>query len=95
MPGQIITLYGIGFGALNPAIPAGQIATAANPLATAVTVTIGGVNATVDYAGASVGSVGLYQFNVTVPNVGTGNQPVVVTLGGTAVNPSLLLTVGQ
>ena len=93
-PGQIITLYGIGFGALTPAIPAGQIATAANPLAAAVTVTIGGVNATVDYAGSSVGSVGLYQFNITVPNVAAGNQPVVVTLGGTAVNQSLLLTVG-
>ncbi|HLH41274.1 MAG TPA: hypothetical protein VKX39_19150 [Bryobacteraceae bacterium] len=94
-PGQVITLYGIGFGALSPPIPTGQIATAANKLAAPVTVTIGGVNAVVNYAGASVGSVGLYQFNVTVPNVAAGNQPVVITLGGAPVNQSLLLAVGQ
>ena len=91
--GQVITLYGIGFGPLSPAIPVGLIATSANQLAAPVTVSIGGVNATVNYAGSSVGSVGLYQFNVTVPSVAGGNQPVVITLGGTPLTQSLLLTV--
>jgi trimeric autotransporter adhesin len=94
-PGQVITLYGIGFGAVTPSLPVGQIATSAAALTTPVTITIGGVNATVDYAGASVGSVGLYQFNVTVPSVAAGNQPVVVSLGGTALNQPALLTVAQ
>jgi uncharacterized protein (TIGR03437 family) len=93
--GQVITLYGIGFGPVTPSLAAGQIATATGTIASPVTVSIGGVNATVDYAGISIGSVGLYQFNVTVPSVAAGNQPVVITLGGTALNQSLLLTVGQ
>ncbi len=46
-------------------------------------VTIGGLAATVTYAGWSSGSVtGLYQINVTVPKVTAGDQPVVVSMGG-------------
>ncbi|HEY6347166.1 MAG TPA: hypothetical protein VIY49_37215 [Bryobacteraceae bacterium] len=94
-PGEAITFYGIGFGPVSPAVPAGQIATAANQLTTPLTVTIGGANATIGYAGLSVGSVGLYQINVTVPAVAAGNQPVAINLGGVAGTQTLLLTVGQ
>jgi uncharacterized protein (TIGR03437 family) len=93
--GQTITLYGIGFGPVSDNVQPGQPATAPDKLTTPLTISIGGVNATLSYAGLSPGSVGLYQFNVTVPNVSAGNQPVTINLGGTAGTQTLLLTVGQ
>jgi uncharacterized protein (TIGR03437 family) len=48
-----------------------------------VTVTVGGKNATVIYAGLTQGFVGLYQINLIVPAGLTGSQPVVVTSSGT------------
>jgi uncharacterized protein (TIGR03437 family) len=89
----VITLYGIGFGPVTPSIPAGQVATVPNTLVTALTVQIGGMDASVGYDGLSVGSVGLYQFNVTVPDVPDGDQALLVQVGGTTVDESLLLTV--
>jgi uncharacterized protein (TIGR03437 family) len=48
-----------------------------------VTVTIGGVDAVVAYAGSAAGEVsGLMQVNVIIPlTAPTGTQPVVVTVG--------------
>jgi uncharacterized protein (TIGR03437 family) len=46
-------------------------------------VTINNHNATVLFAGLSPGSVGLYQFNVVVPDqVGKGNLNVLINTGG-------------
>jgi uncharacterized protein (TIGR03437 family) len=93
--GQTITLYGIGFGPVSDNVQPGQPASAPDKLTTPLTIAIGGVNATLSYAGLSPGSVGLYQFNVTVPSVSAGNQPVAINLGGVAGTQTLLLTVGQ
>src|SRR5579883_2893709 len=50
-PGEVIILWGTGFGPANPPVSAGQVFGGANPLASAVTVTIGGQDAPVDFAG--------------------------------------------
>jgi uncharacterized protein (TIGR03437 family) len=52
----------------------------------AVSVTIGGQPAIVDYAGAAPGLVaGVFQLNVRIPtSVAAGNLPVVVTVGNIA-----------
>lgn len=71
--GETITMYGVGFGPVSPSIPAGQIVQQSNQLAEKFQVQFGGVPATISYAGLAPGSVGLYQFNVVVPNVGAGN----------------------
>jgi len=79
--GETLTLYGVGFGPTTPAIPSGQVV--ANPASTStpVTVTVGGVNATVIYAG--IIEAGLYQINLTVPqNAGTGDQPIQASVNG-------------
>jgi uncharacterized protein (TIGR03437 family) len=48
-----------------------------------VTVTVGGLAATVSFAGTPVGLVGISQVNFTVPaTAALGVQPVVVTVGG-------------
>ena len=94
-PGEVITLYGIGFGPVSPSTPAGTIATQAGSLTNPVTVQFGSTPATVQYAGLAPGFVGLYQFNVQVPNILAGDWPLVVSVNGTAVAPNLFVTTGQ
>ena len=83
--GDTIIFYGIGFGAVTPAIAAGQIVQQTNALALPLQVNFGTARATVSFAGLAPGAVGLYQFNVVVPAV-TANDalPVTFTLGGVA-----------
>ena len=64
-----------------------------NPLPT---VTIGGANATVNYAGPVVGSIlGLLQMNVVIPTGSTtgATVPVVVTIGGNTTQANVTLAV--
>ena len=68
-PGETIILYGVGFGAVTPVIPAGQIVTQLNQLAAPFQVNFGSAQATVTYDGLATTAVGLYQFNVTVPTI--------------------------
>jgi uncharacterized protein (TIGR03437 family) len=91
--GQAVTLYVNGLGPVSntPASgdPAGtqQLSSTVNP----VTVTIGGANAPVSFAGLTPGTVGLYQVNVTVPaEIAAGNQAVTVTVGGVSSKASVL-----
>lgn len=80
-PGEVIILWGTGFGPANPAVPSGQTFNGANPLANTVTVTIGGQSAPVDFAG--VVGAGLVQINVHVPsNISNGDAGVIATVQG-------------
>ena len=92
--GDIITIYGVGFGAVNPNIPAGQIVTATNSLVVAPQILFGSTPATVQFAGLASGYVGLYQFNVQVPSVTASDKvPVSFTLGGVPGTQTLYTTV--
>ncbi len=75
LPGETVVLYGNGFGATTPGTPNGQIISTPLPLATPPTLTIGGLPATITFAGLS--GTGLYQINAIVPAVPTnGAIPV-------------------
>jgi len=79
--GEVIILWGTGFGPASPAVPAGQVFSGGNKLANTVTATIGGQSAAVDFAG--VVGAGLVQINVHVPaSISSGNAPVVLSVGG-------------
>jgi uncharacterized protein (TIGR03437 family) len=78
--GETLELYGVGFGPTNPPVPAGTAYNGAAPTANAVTVTIGGVPATVLFSGIT--TTGLYQFNVLVPSAGTGDQLLQASVNG-------------
>jgi uncharacterized protein (TIGR03437 family) len=81
MPGEVITLWGTGFGPATPPVSAGQIFTGVSNLSNTVTLTIGGQAATVKFAG--VVGAGLVQLNVQVPtSINDGDAAVVVTVGG-------------
>jgi uncharacterized protein (TIGR03437 family) len=82
-PGETIVLWGTGFGLANPAVPSGKVVTTPSPLGSIVTVTVGGLPATVDFAG--VVGAGLVQINVHVPSsINNGDAAVIATVGGVA-----------
>jgi uncharacterized protein (TIGR03437 family) len=89
--GEAVVIYATGLGATSPAVATGQAAPAVPPLAlvtTPVKVTIGGVEAAVEFAGLAPGFVGLYQVNARVPaGVTAGNAvPLVLTQNGVPSN---------
>lgn len=92
-PGETILIYGTGFGPTNPALPCAHPVTTPAVLANSVRVTIGGVAAPVAYAGL-VGA-GLYQFNVTVPNVPDGDAAVLAQIGGVQTQAGVSITIQQ
>lgn len=78
-PGDVILLFGTGFGPTDPPAPEGEIITQTSRVLTPVIVRIGNVLADVAFAG--VVGAGLYQFNVTVPNLPNGDHAVVAEIG--------------
>jgi uncharacterized protein (TIGR03437 family) len=86
-PGEIVSLFGTGFGDTNPSVPAGQLDAGISSLTNPISVNIGGVtlsSSDVLYAGLSPQSIsGLYQINVRIPvSAGAGDIPVTITIGG-------------
>jgi len=93
-PGDIITLYGVGFGSVTPSIPPGQVVQQLNTLAAPFHLLFGQTEATLQYDGLAPSLIGLYQFNVTVPNVTASDAvPVTFTLAGVAGTQTLYIAV--
>jgi uncharacterized protein (TIGR03437 family) len=91
-PGEVIVMYGNGFGLTNPKAVNGQVQSGAAPLIETPVITIGSANATVQFAGLT--ATGLYQLNVTVPSpLPDGDAPVVAKIGGLASPAGALLTI--
>uniref|UniRef100_Q02AE4 IPT/TIG domain-containing protein n=1 Tax=Solibacter usitatus (strain Ellin6076) TaxID=234267 RepID=Q02AE4_SOLUE len=92
-PGEIIQIYGTGFGATQPAISATALVPAPLPIANPqdLRIRIGGQDATVAYAGLI--SPGLYQVNVVVPQLADGDYAVIAELRGLLTSPNVMLTV--
>jgi uncharacterized protein (TIGR03437 family) len=90
-PGETIELFANGFGSVNPPVVKGSAAQSGT-LSPLPSISIGGVNAAVSFAGLSV--PGEFQFNVAVPsNLANGDQPITVTYGGQTTQPGTLMTV--
>jgi uncharacterized protein (TIGR03437 family) len=83
--GHVIQLYANGLGPVNNQPASGDPTAAGSSLATTTTnptITIGGMNAPVQFSGLAPTVVGLYQVNVTVPNMASGTQSVTISIGG-------------
>ena len=93
--GSIVAIYLTGAGQLTPADKTGALGTANQAIAATVTVTIGGLDAPVTYAGAAPGSIqGLYQINATVPaGSASGSVPLQVKVGGTYAQSAVTMYV--
>ena len=79
--GDVVELFGVGFGPTNPAVLAGQPYSGAAPTTNPVQLQIHGTSVTPFFSGIS--GAGLYQINLTIPaGLGTGDQPLLATAGG-------------
>lgn len=93
--GDLVYLYGVGFGPTNPSVPAGQplqlpAGTAAQTTNT-VAVSINGKNVLTGFAYLS--ETGLYQINLTIPSgLGIGDQPLVATVAGVSTQTNVVIS---
>jgi uncharacterized protein (TIGR03437 family) len=95
-PGDVIILWGTGFGPTDPVAPDGApVPSNATFSTTALpTVTIDNVQAKVYGAALAPGFGGLYQIAIQVPaSLGSGDWPVQATIGGVPSPSGVLLTV--
>jgi len=91
-PGQYVTAYLTGQGAVNPAAPTGDAAPL-DPLSfpvAPVLVKIGGKAATLQFAGLAPGFVGLMQMNIQIPDVPAGELPLEVSVGGVSAQQTTI-----
>lgn len=91
-PGEIILLFGNGFGPTDPPAPSGILLKQPAVLASPVRVWIGGQEVN-DVLFAGLVSPGLYQFNVRVPETGAGDQQVIAEIAGHRTPAGPLVTV--
>ena len=92
-PGEIVVLYGTGFGQSNPKIDFSKLFTVSAPIAQTVTATVGGTAAKVD---GYLVSPGVYQFNLTVPpDAAAGDAAVILSVAGSKTQAGLSLAVSR
>lgn len=81
-PGDEVILFGSGFGPTDPDVPSGQAIESAVPLANPVTIRID--TQTVTVSSARLASPGVYQFQITVPDLPDGDHSVWAQIAGVA-----------
>lgn len=80
--GELVILYGTGFGPTNPALPPGVTTDTAALYVANATVTVGGLPAS-GTVFLLAGGYQVYQMNLTLPaNLPPGDQPIVATVNG-------------
>lgn len=94
-PGDRLVIYGVGFGATTPAVSAGRITTQTTDLGSGLRVQVGSASATTEFRGLAPNFVGLYQFNIVVPNVQAGDQEIFMEIDGQRTQTGVFLTTGN
>ena len=90
-PGETVVLYANGFGTTSIPVVSGSI-TQSGTLSPLPKITIGGLAATVTFAGLV--APGEYQFNVVVPStLADGDQPITAKYSGQATQSGSLITI--
>jgi uncharacterized protein (TIGR03437 family) len=95
-PGDVVILWGTGFGVTTPPLASGQLvpSTQLYSVANPPVITVGGVQATVYGAALAPGFAGLYQIAIRIPlTVGSGDQPVIARVGSVSSPTSVYVTV--
>lgn len=90
-PGEMILFFGTGFGPTNPAVAPGKVFSGAAGLVDNVVMRIGGIAVTPAFAGLS--SSGLYQFNVTIPDLPDGDRAIEMQINSISIQTGLILPV--
>jgi uncharacterized protein (TIGR03437 family) len=95
-PGDVLILWGTGFGPTTPPVLPGGVTPADQTYATSTlpAVTINNIPATVYGAALASGYAGLYQIAIQVPaTIPDGDWPVIATIGGIPSPNGLMLAV--
>jgi uncharacterized protein (TIGR03437 family) len=93
---EVLTAFGVGWGATTPANTPGAVDTVAAKLSSSNSLTLGGVPITPSYIGLSPSFAGLYQVNFKVPSgLTAGSQPLVLTVDGVKTSATAFITVGN
>lgn len=90
-PGDVVQLYANSLGATNPTVPENQFVTAPLPVANSPTLRIG--DTSVEVLGAAMVSSGFYQINVRIPDLQSGDYPIVVTTNSVSSASNVYITV--
>ena len=93
-PGDRLVIYGVGFGPTNPAQAAGRLVGQANSVP-GIQILINNAPATIEYAGLAPSAIGLYQFNIIVPNVQAGENPITMSVSGLTTQSNVFLITGN
>ena len=91
-PGEIVQFYATGFGRTNPPAPSDRLFPGAPEVVTRPRITIGGREAAIGGNGNLV-SPGLYQFNLTIPDLADGDHAIVAEIGATRSSATVFLAV--
>lgn len=96
-PGDVVVVYGTGFGFTEPIWQPGEFADGQAPIKGDVRVTVGGVTldkADVLYAGLSPDAPGFYQFNIRIPaSAPDGDVPLSISVDGVAAQSGVTIPV--
>ena len=92
-PGETLLIFATGFGPTTPAVPAGEIVSGAASISdpAQLRLRIGGATATVPFAG--IVAAGEFQFNVVVPTLPDGDQPIVADIAGVSSQAGVVIPV--
>jgi uncharacterized protein (TIGR03437 family) len=89
--GDVVELFGTGFGPTNPAVAAGQAFSGAAPTTNPVTLRINNISVTPAFAGLS--GAGLYQLNLTVPSgLGAGDVSLQAGVAGVTTPSGVVIS---
>lgn len=90
--GDIVELFGVGFGPTTPPVPAGAAFAGSAPVSNPVSLYINKVLIQPTFVGIT--SAGLYQINMVVPEgLGDGSVPIHLSAGGLETQPGILFPV--
>jgi uncharacterized protein (TIGR03437 family) len=89
--GDMVQLFGVGFGPTNPTVLAGQPFSGTAATTNPVQLAIGGPTVPPLFSGLS--SAGIYQINVTIPaGLGVGDLSLVATVGGVQTQSGVVIS---
>ncbi len=92
--GEVLVLYGTGFGPVTPHVSTGETPAEQAQLAQPVEVSVGGMPAEIVSAGLAPGKIGLYELRVvTPPLIEGGPMPLEIRLNGRRISQELYVAV--
>ncbi|HYZ86443.1 MAG TPA: choice-of-anchor V domain-containing protein [Bryobacteraceae bacterium] len=92
-PGEVVQLFGSGFGPTNPAVDASTARFTAAPVSGTAIIRFGDTQAEIVGGQGFLISPGLYQYNVRVPDIPNGDVRLRAEIGGVQSSDNVFVTI--